>query len=106
GPMRSWVRALDCVFADGSRAEIRRGVPSPEGIAAISRFLSIAEGMITSGAGTTWEHSRVVKDSSGYGVWAYAHSRDLVDLLVGSEGTLAIFAGLELDLAPVAAATS
>jgi FAD/FMN-containing dehydrogenase len=106
GSMRTWVRALDCIFADGAREEIRRGVQPPEGAAAIARFLSIAEGMITSGASTTWEHSRVVKDSSGYGVWAYAHSRDLVDLLVGSEGTLALFAGLELDLAPIAAATS
>ena len=106
GPMRTWVRSIDCIFSDGARAEVQRGASPPEGVAAVTRFLSIAEGMITAGAGTTWEHSRVVKDSSGYGVWAYAHSRDLVDLLVGSEGTLALFAGLELDLAPIAGATS
>jgi FAD/FMN-containing dehydrogenase len=48
----------------------------------------------------------VIKDSSGYGLAAYARSSELVDLLVGSEGTLALFVELELDLIPVAAATS
>src|SRR5688572_27171177 len=29
GPTRRWVHALDCVFADGSRAVVRRDVPPP-----------------------------------------------------------------------------
>src|SRR3569833_1700547 len=32
GMTRRWVRAIDCVFVDGSRAEIRRGEPAPRGI--------------------------------------------------------------------------
>jgi FAD/FMN-containing dehydrogenase len=35
GMTRPWVRAIDCVFADGSRAEIRRGAPTPRGIPAL-----------------------------------------------------------------------
>jgi FAD/FMN-containing dehydrogenase len=48
----------------------------------------------------------VRKESSGYAVASAAESGDLVDLLAGSEGTLAIFAGLELRLIPVPVATA
>jgi FAD/FMN-containing dehydrogenase len=51
-------------------------------------------------------HRGVIKDSSGYGLAAYLASGDLVDLLVGSEGTLVVFTALELDLIPIAPATS
>jgi FAD/FMN-containing dehydrogenase len=48
----------------------------------------------------------VAKESSGFGVHAFADSGDLVDLLAGSEGTLAFFTRVELALAPTAGATS
>jgi FAD/FMN-containing dehydrogenase len=51
-------------------------------------------------------HAGVIKDSSGYGIAAFLESGELVDLLVGSEGTLAFFTQLELNLIPTAAATS
>ena len=41
GAMRAWVTALDCIFADGSRALIQRGAPLPE-VPAIDRFLATA----------------------------------------------------------------
>jgi FAD/FMN-containing dehydrogenase len=41
GAMRPWVRALDCVFADGSRAVVRRGAPPPD-VPAVRRFLADA----------------------------------------------------------------
>ncbi|HEY4216635.1 MAG TPA: FAD-binding oxidoreductase [Gemmatimonadaceae bacterium] len=106
GSMRPWVRALDCVFADGTRAEIRRGESPPPGIATLDRLRSIAEALVGAELAAPSVHVGVVKDSSGYGVAAYARSRDLVDLLVGSEGTLVFFVGVELDLIPAAAATS
>ncbi len=106
GSMRPWVRALDCVFADGSRAEIRRGAPPPSGIRAIDDFLAVADGLVAAERTNPSHHDGVLKDSSGYGLFAYSRSRDLVDLLVGSEGTLCFFVELELDLTPAAAATS
>jgi FAD/FMN-containing dehydrogenase len=106
GAMRSWVRAIDCVFSDGARAEVRRETPPPAGIAAIERLMSIADRLVEEESRSPSRHAGVIKDSSGYGVAEFARSRDLVDLLVGSEGTLAFFVGLELDLAPTAAATS
>jgi FAD/FMN-containing dehydrogenase len=106
GMTRRWVRALDCVFADGSRAEIRRGAPPPRGIAPLERFLAVSERIIAAERERPSVHAGVIKDSSGYGVAAYAASGDLVDLLVGAEGTLMFIAELELDLAPAAAFTS
>ncbi|HEY2897187.1 MAG TPA: FAD-dependent oxidoreductase, partial [Gemmatimonadaceae bacterium] len=41
GSTRAWVTALDCVFADGTRARIQRGAPLP-GLPAIDRFLATA----------------------------------------------------------------
>jgi FAD/FMN-containing dehydrogenase len=106
GSMRPWVRALDCVFADGTRAEVRRGAPFPRGLPALERFLALSDSLVAAELRAPSVHPGVAKDSSGYGVAAYGRSRDLVDLLVGSEGTLVVFAGVELDLIPAAGATS
>ena len=107
GSTRRWVRGLDCVFADGSRSRVRRGDPSPTGVPPIERFLAVArDGLVPAERHDPSVHEGVIKDSSGYGIAAYARSGELVDLLVGSEGTLAFFVALELDLAPTAQATS
>jgi len=52
------------------------------------------------------QRPRPLKDSSGYALSAFARSGELVDLLVGSEGTLALFTQVGLALAPVPPATS
>jgi FAD/FMN-containing dehydrogenase len=74
GSMRPWVTSLDCVFHDGARLVVRRGDPAPPHVGPIERLA-------------------VRKNSSGY-----AFGGDFIDLLVGSEGTLALFVGLELAL--------
>jgi FAD/FMN-containing dehydrogenase len=107
GATRRWVRALDCVFDDGARAEVRRGAPAPYEAAAVARFQrSAAPTLLSASHGEAWRRAAVCKNSSGYAVDAFARSGELVDLLVGSEGTLALFVGVELDLeeAPVATA--
>ncbi len=107
GSTRKWVTALDCVFADGSRARIARGEPAPGNIPAIARFLMAARPQsVRAKSKIASAHEKVRKDSSGYGLKAYADSDDLIDLLVGSEGTLAIIVGVELALTGVAEATS
>jgi FAD/FMN-containing dehydrogenase len=105
GAMRRWVHAVDCVFADGTRAEVRRGEPAPH-VPAVDRFLGVAALMADAEAREPSRHAGVIKDASGYAVAEFERSHDLVDLLVGSEGTLAFFVALELDLTPVAGATS
>lgn len=107
GSVRRWVRSLRCVFDDGTIADLRRGVPAPSNVAAVARFLELGHAAIVSGEEVKRaRHIGVRKDSSGYATAEYARSYDLVDLLVGSEGTLAIIVGAELSLAPAARATS
>jgi FAD/FMN-containing dehydrogenase len=104
GATRHWVIGLDCVFADGSRAWVRRDGVLPRAVAPLARFARAAASMR--------ERARAIavpavrKNSSGYALDAFAESGDLVDLLVGSEGTLAVFVGLELALAEAPARTA
>ena len=100
GATRPWVQALDCVFADGSRAEVRRGAPAPD-VEPVRRFLDVADKLLRDEKMSPSRHAGVRKDSSGYGLAAYAESGELVDLLIGAEGTLMLIIGLELRLAPL-----
>jgi FAD/FMN-containing dehydrogenase len=105
GSTRAWVMALDCVFADGSRALIRRGASLPE-LPAIDRFLATAHPAILASPAGARAHPGVRKESSGYALADYARGGELLDLLVGSEGTLALFVGIELSLTALPGATS
>jgi FAD/FMN-containing dehydrogenase len=106
GPTRPWVTALDCVFDDGSRATVRRGIASPIGVAALQRASAIAGDLRAAEKTASSIHAGVRKDSSGYGIHAFVESGDLIDLLIGSEGTLAIVVGVELALTDAPVATS
>src|SRR5256885_3784733 len=107
GSTRPWVRSLRCIFEDGSIADVRRGAPAPDHIQAVARFLRDAHPIIAAAEEVARaRHVGVRKESSGYATADYARSYELVDLLVGSEGTLAIFVSVELSLAPAAEATS
>ncbi len=105
GATRAWVHALDCVFADGTRAVVRRGERSSGDVAGIARFLADVAPRLAE-ARFALARAGVRKESSGYALAAYADSADLVDLLVGSEGTLALIVGVELRLAPATANTA
>lgn len=105
GAMRHWVTALECVFDDGARATIRRGAELPtqaRSVAAIRRFSTQAMSTIFTTAMAEpiarIRHAGVRKESSGYGLVDFARTGDLVDLFVGSEGTLALIVGVELQL--------
>jgi len=107
GSTRPWVNAIDCVFSDGDRAIITRGEEAPKRISAITRFLRDVHGaIVSSDTRRPILHLGVRKESSGYAIHDYAAKADLVDLLVGSEGTLAIIVSVQLTLSPLPAATS
>lgn len=107
GSTRRWIGSLRCVFDDGTIADIARGAAPPQNVDAVARFLDTAHPTIVAAEEMAQaRHVGVRKESSGYATADYARSYDLVDLLVGSEGTLAIFVGVELSLAPAAKATS
>ena len=107
GATRAWVNAIDCVFSDGDRAVITRGEPPPKRIDAIGRFMRDVHGeIVASDKRRPILHLGVRKESSGYAIHDYATKADLVDMLVGSEGTLAIIVGIQLTLSPLPGATS
>ena len=100
GAMRAWVEALDCIFCDGSRGELRRGAAPPT-LPILRRALDALAPVLAAEGDTPTRHRGVRKDSSGYGLADWAASGDAVDLVIGSEGTLALIVGLELRLAPL-----
>jgi FAD/FMN-containing dehydrogenase len=107
GATRPWVRSLRCVFDDGTIADVRRGAAASIHVSAVARFMELGHAAIVSAEEVTRaRHVGVRKESSGYATAEYARSYDLVDLIVGSEGTLAIVVGVELALIPTANATS
>jgi FAD/FMN-containing dehydrogenase len=90
GSVRDWVEALEIVGTDGEIRTVRRGegpgsrYPVPD-IRYLSRF------------------PKTRKNSSGYALDRFAESGDEVDLLVGSEGTLALVSAVHWRLAPIPA---
>jgi FAD/FMN-containing dehydrogenase len=107
GSTAKWVQALDCVFSDGERAVVTRGEEPPRAVETVRRFLRQAHAaIVSSDARHPARHKDVRKESSGYRIHAYSEKADLIELLIGSEGTLAIIVGIQLSLAPVAGATS
>jgi FAD/FMN-containing dehydrogenase len=100
GAARSWTHALDLVLADGSRARATRGQPPAE--PRLREILARVDRALRPGAEALLARwPRVRKNSSGYALKEYLRSGDAVDLLVGSEGTLALIAGARLRLAPI-----
>lgn len=107
GATRPWIQGVQCVFDDGSTAWIRRDAPLPTGIPAVTRLLRALGEVDAHVASHALRRAGVRKESSGYGVAdALAPGGHLVDLLVGSEGTLALFTAVEVRLTSVPAATA
>ncbi|MGV3707327.1 MAG: FAD-binding oxidoreductase, partial [Gemmatimonas sp.] len=106
GAMRPWVTGIECVFDDGSTAWIRRDQPLPLHVPAVARLHATLELLRANAPHAELLHAGVRKESSGYAInTALSAGGSLVDLLVGSEGTLAVFSEIELALTPVATAT-
>jgi len=92
GSVRRWVEAVEIVGADGEARIVRRG---------------------GGGGGGPWHPTpdtrnlvqerfpKTRKNSSGYALDAFTESDDELDLLIGSEGTLAIVTAVQWRLDPV-----
>lgn len=115
GATRAWLHGLECVFANGTRAWVRRGEPAPMGIPPVRAMFDAIDAARRHVAPEDLTHAGVRKESSGYAISTALNvlARDpsatgeaLLTLLVGSEGTLAVFTAIELRLAPVAGATA
>ncbi|MGQ0643722.1 MAG: FAD-binding oxidoreductase [Gemmatimonadaceae bacterium] len=104
GAMRSWTQEVQCIFADGTSACVRRAAALDPGVPVLGRFTSALSSLRERAAELPPIGTR--KDSSGYGWRDFARSGELIDLLVGSEGSLALFSELTLRLTAVPNATA
>jgi len=91
GSVRRWVEAVEIVGTDGEVRTVRRGGGGGE------RFSVDADGRRL----IAQRFPRTRKNSSGYALDAFTASGDELDLLIGSEGTLAIVTAVEWRLDPL-----
>lgn len=96
GSTRWWVEALTVVLADGARLSLHRGETraSPDG----AFELAYPSGRVVRIPVPTYRMPDVPKLSAGY----YAHpGMDLIDLFIGSEGTLGVAVDATLRVIPL-----
>jgi len=90
GSVRNWINAVDVMEADGTTRRVERGVHGT----AHWNLEPAAREVVRE------RFPRTRKSSSGYALDRYAESGDELDLLVGSEGTLALVTAVEWRLDP------
>src|SRR5882724_9082131 len=101
GSVRSWIEAVEIIDAEGEARRVVRGTGSPKGVPTGpgGRFtLSVNQrGLVEA------HFPKTRKNSAGYALNHFADSGDELDLLIGSEGTLAFITAVEWRLEPIPA---
>ncbi|HEX9728507.1 MAG TPA: FAD-binding oxidoreductase [Gemmatimonadales bacterium] len=120
GSIRSWVRGIEMVTADGEAAwfgratatrEHRRVLPAArhlcERTAVEDRLAALRPSLDSARDAIEARFPRTRKNASGFALDHFIASGDLVDLIIGSEGTLGVVTRMELqlDLLPKAVGT-
>jgi FAD/FMN-containing dehydrogenase len=104
GSIRRWVQGLTLITADAEGVALLRGANSSDaGAGALNRFANaVAPRLRTAAPLVSSRFPRVRKNSSGYALDAYLASGDVLDLIIGAEGTLGIVTEIEwrLDRVP------
>jgi FAD/FMN-containing dehydrogenase len=104
GSVRPWVEAITLVTADGERTVLERGKPADPVIPAVARFEAAVAPAIRAEAErirTSWPRTR--KNSCGYALPEWLKSGDLLDLVIGAEGTLGVVTAIRWRMAPIPA---
>jgi FAD/FMN-containing dehydrogenase len=104
GSVRRWVEGLTLITADAEQVALGRGVDEPvAGVGAVNRFAEEVAPLLHAAAALVGtQFPRVRKNSSGYALDAYLASGEVLDLIIGAEGTLGIVTEIQwrLDSAP------
>ncbi len=95
GPTRPHVYALSLVLADGSLVELERGKQKANGL---TFRLELSNGRNIEGSLPNYQMPDV-KSAAGYWV---KPDMDLIDLIIGSEGTLGIVTEMKIGIQPAA----
>jgi FAD/FMN-containing dehydrogenase len=93
GSVRHWVEAIDIIGADGEARRVERG----EASGARFRLSPDQHRLVTA------RFPKTRKNSAGYALNHLAESGDELDLLIGSEGTLAFVTAVQWRLEPIPA---
>ena len=102
GSVRRWIESAEVVTADGEVTELRRGQPPSGRTLAVERFEAEAGPLIRAAADLVRARfPRTRKNASGYALDAWLDSGDLLDLVIGAEGTLGIVTSAVWRLDPV-----
>jgi FAD/FMN-containing dehydrogenase len=105
GSVRRWIESAELVTADGEVTELRRGQPPVGRTLAVDRFEAEAAPVIRAGAELVRSRfPRTRKNASGYALDAWLETGDLLDLVIGAEGTLGMVTSAVWRLDPVPAA--
>jgi FAD/FMN-containing dehydrogenase len=102
GSVRRWVQAVEMITADGEHLRLARGMP-PEPCAALGRFEREAAPAIRAAADQIHAHfPHTRKNSSGYALDAWLRTGEILDLVIGGEGTLGVIVAADwrLDRVP------
>ncbi len=102
GSVRKWVEELTLVTSEGEEVWLSRGAQAPSRL--VDRFERDAAPRIQAASRLIADRfPRTRKNSSGYALDAYLASGDVLDLLIGAEGTLGIVTEIEWRLDDVPA---
>jgi D-lactate dehydrogenase (cytochrome) len=97
GPTRGYVRRIRVALASGAVLDITRGVARAEddGMVAIPREMIVRPGAVPEAIAVPSYAMPRTKNCAGY--YATPHE-DLIDVFIGSEGTLGVITEVEIDL--------
>ena len=91
GSVRNWVEAVEVIEHDGASRRVERGVHGTARWHLEPAMIELVRRRFP----------RTRKSSSGYALDRYADTADELDLLIGSEGTLALVTAVEWRLEPI-----
>jgi FAD/FMN-containing dehydrogenase len=105
GSVRRWVQAIELVTATGEVLELRRGAGSGDRSAETVRRIEadVAPAVAAAHGLIAARFPRTRKNSSGYALEDWIASGDLLDLVIGAEGTLGFVTRVDWRLDPLPA---